>query len=92
MTPAPDSSLPPAGAPLDLEESLRLATAASERLQSATTADEAIAAVLEWDAAMADQSTWSASQSIRFRQDTADEAARAAKARLDGAAADLVLV
>ena len=89
MTPAPDSSLPPAGAPFDLQESLRLATAASERLQSATTADEAIAAVLAWDAAMADQSTWSASQSIRFRQDTADEAARAAKARLDGAAADL---
>lgn len=89
MTSAPESTLPPAGAPFDLQESLELARAASTRLEAAATLEEAVAAVLEWDAAMAAQSTWSASQSIRFRQDTSDAVAREAKRRLDAAAADL---
>lgn len=89
MTPTPESTLPVAGAPFDLEESLRLAQEASLRLREATTAEAAVRAVLDWDGAMADQQTWSASQSIRFRQDTGDEKARAAKARLDASAAAL---
>jgi M3 family oligoendopeptidase len=89
MPPAPASILPPAGAPFDLDESLRLAQQASERLSSSASPEEAIQAVLDWDGAMAAQQTWSASQSIRFRQDTSDGMAREAKARLDEAAAAL---
>lgn len=89
MTPAPPSTLPVAGAPFDLDESLRLAKEASERLTAAETPEAAVQAVLDWDGAMAEQQTWSASQSIRFRQDTADELAREAKARLDASAAAL---
>ncbi len=89
MTPAPASILPPAGAPFDLDESLRFAQESSTRLSASTSAQEAIQAVLDWDGAMAAQQTWSASQSIRFRQDTSDGAAREAKARLDASAAAL---
>jgi len=89
MTKAPDSTLPLAGTPFDLDESLRLAQAASERLGSSVTPGEAIQAVLDWDGTMAAQQTWSASQSIRFRQDTGDAVAREAKARLDASAAAL---
>ena len=89
MTPAPSSTLPVAGTPFDLDESLRLAKQASERLTAAETPEAAVQAVLDWDGAMAEQQTWSASQSIRFRQDTADEVAREAKARLDASAAAL---
>ncbi|MEM9380159.1 MAG: M3 family oligoendopeptidase [Planctomycetota bacterium] len=89
MTPPNTPVLPSAGAPFDLDATLASAARCAEDLGRSRTADDAAAALLRWDAVMAEQRTWSASQTIRFRQDTADPTTRAAKERLDELAGGL---
>jgi M3 family oligoendopeptidase len=86
---AVDTVLQASREPFDVAAAVAEVREIASALCGASSVEEAVACVLRWDQLRADQITWTAAISIRFRQVTNDPDAKAAKASIDSAAADL---
>lgn len=86
---AVDTVLQASREPFDVAATVAEARKIASALRDASTVEDAVACVLRWDQLRSDQITWTAAISIRFRQATSDPDAKAAKASVDSAAADL---
>lgn len=84
-----DTVLAASRVPFDIEACTASVIALAAKLGQAADVEAAAASILEWDDLMAAQQNWSSAVSIRFRQDTREPEAKAAKAELDSAAAAL---